>query len=238
MGFLFGFFRQSDKVTDLTYAVSFIVGSVLVMVVSGHYSLGNIVLVGMIGIWGLRLAGYLFRRIQQMGHDHRFDDMRPSPVRLGGFWTLQTITIWIVLLPTSLFIAAAGTESLSALQYIGIVLWFFGFVMETVADAQKTSFKSSPGNKGRFVRTGLWTSLRHPNYTGEILVWIGLFLFTIPALSGIQFAAVVSPIWIAFLLIFVSGIPLLEKSWEKRYGGDPEWEAYKKRSDRLLPGIY
>ena len=112
---------------------------------------------------------------------------------------------------------------------------FVGLVIETAADAQKSAFKGKQENRGRFIERGLWRYSRHPNYCGEMLVWWGLFVFAVPFLHGAAFAVVIGPVFITLLLLFVSGIPLLEKSADKRWGGEPEYEAYKARTSVLVP---
>jgi steroid 5-alpha reductase family enzyme len=249
-GFINGFFQQTDKLTDLLYSASFALAAALAWWIAGQPNGLAAVLLGLVLIWAFRLGSYLFRRIVHMGKDDRFDQMRPNPLRLAGFWTLQTVTVWIILLPFSLVLALYAsnpTDALSMLPEItsgkglllllGLFIWLFGFVLETVADAQKFRFKQA--HPKEFMHSGVWRRLRHPNYTGEILVWIGFALVASSVLSGWSLLlAWISPLWIALLLIKVSGIPLLEQAAEKRYGKEPAFQDYVASSHRLIPGIW
>jgi steroid 5-alpha reductase family enzyme len=118
---------------------------------------------------------------------------------------------------------------------VGALLWLTGLVIEAVADAQKSRFRGKDENRGRFVSTGLWHYSRHPNYFGEILLWWGVFFYAVPFLDGAAFAVVIGPIFITLLLLFISGIPLLERSAEEKYGHDPAYRDYKRRTSILIP---
>ena len=187
-------------------------------------------------IWSIRLGIYLLRRILLIKIDHRFDDKRDSFLRFGAFWILQALTVWILILPVY---GSASSDSLSS----GITIWFIigsaawlkGFIIETVSDYQKYIFKKNPDNKGKFISKGLWKYSRHPNYFGEILLWWGIAAACIPYFKGPEFLYLISPVFITFLLLKVTGIPLLEKSWEEKWGGDPEFQNYKKQTSLLIP---
>jgi steroid 5-alpha reductase family enzyme len=242
-GYLYGFLRQTDKLTDLLYSLSFALAAVFVFLYAdpGHRAAASMTL--MVVIWAIRLGGYLFVRIHRMDKDERFDEMRPNALRLAGFWLLQALTVWVVLLPLNLALrypepALSMIPSQALIEGLGSAVWLVGLAIESAADWQKFQFRNNPANKGRFVSTGLWKWLRHPNYLGEILVWLGFFLFSLPHTMPLIWAAAISPLWIAFLLIKVSGIPLLERAAEKRYGHLPAFQEYKRKSYRLLPGIW
>ena len=117
----------------------------------------------------------------------------------------------------------------------GILVWAAGMLIEIVADRQKSAFKSNPDNKGGFISTGLWAWSRHPNYFGEIVLWTGMAIVALPVLHGWQWATLISPVFVAFLLIKVSGIPLLEAKADERWGGDEDYEAYKRNTPVLVP---
>ena len=108
-------------------------------------------------------------------------------------------------------------------------------VIEIIADRQKSKFKDDPNNEGKFINVGLWAWSRHPNYFGEIVLWTGMAIVAVPVLQGWQWATLISPVFVAFLLIRVSGIPLLEKKADERWGGQEDYEEYKRRTPVLVP---
>lgn len=230
---------KTDVFTDITYSLTFIVLGLLGFVFRrGPFPEQAIVLVFVL-LWAVRLGSYLFRRILKTKVDHRFDAMRDSPVEFGKFWALQAVTVWVVMLPVTGLMNAEALWASPVLQRLtlvaGSILWIAGFTIEAVADHQKYAFKSAPENAGRFMNRGLWKYARHPNYFGEILAWWGLGIIALPFLSGSRLLYLVGPVFITVLLLFVSGIPLLEKSWEAKWGGDPDFQAYKSSTRLLVP---
>ena len=126
-------------------------------------------------------------------------------------------------------------RGLDLIALIGFLVWVSGFSMELVADYQKSRFNADPNNKGKFIRSGLWSCSRHPNYFGEIVLWIGVMLIALPVLQGWQWVALIFPVFVTLLLTRVSGIPLLEKKADQKWGGQADYEAYKKRTPVLIP---
>ena len=222
--FLFAASFQTDKVTDLSYGLTF----VILAIMFANASLFSIILAGMIVLWGARLAGYLFFRILKMKKDDRFDGIRENFWRFAKFWTLQGIAIWVIMLPA--LIAMTGeTAQPPTVSIIGLLVFLAGLIIETIADWQKYRFKAQ--GKSGFIQTGLWKHARHPNYFGELLVWWGVFLYTLPVLQGWEYLSVVGPIAITVLLLFVTGVPTLEKKMRKKKG----YAAYKKQTRLLVP---
>jgi steroid 5-alpha reductase family enzyme len=120
----------------------------------------------------------------------------------------------------------------------GLYVFTLGLLTETVADLQKYRFNNQPKNKGKWIDSGLWKYSRHPNYLGEIVVWVGVWLFVLPYLEGVNmYVVAISPLYIAGLLIFGSGIPILEKSADKRWGKDKKYQEYKKKTPVLVPFV-
>ena len=141
-------------------------------------------------------------------------------------------TVFVIMIPALLFLSSDA--EVTAISYLGLVVWIFGLFVETVADIQKFNF--SKRGKGKWIASGLWKYSRHPNYFGEILCWVGIYLFTFSSLSVAgKFLGLLSPVFISFLLIFVSGIPILEKYADKKWGKDKEYRRYKKRTSVLIP---
>jgi steroid 5-alpha reductase family enzyme len=226
--------RRTDVVTDLSYSLTFALLAI-VLPFTGAREPVQLVASLLVLVWAVRLGTYLFRRILRMKVDHRFDEMRDKPLRFARFWLLQALTVVVVMLPVSYLLDRSSAPGFGAWAIGGAVVWLVGLLIEAAADAQKSSFKASDANRGRFVTTGLWRYSRHPNYFGEILVWWGLFLYAVPFLDGAAYAVVVGPVFITVLLLFVSGIPLLERSADRKYGDDPAYRDYKRRTSILVP---
>ena len=226
--------RRTDVVTDLSYSLTF----ALLAVILPFAGAGKPVQLAaslLVFVWAVRLGAYLFRRILRIKVDHRFDGMREKPLRFARFWFLQAITVAVVMLPVSYLLDREHPAALGIWGIAGALVWLVGLVTETLADAQKAAFRARGENRGRFVSGGLWRYSRHPNYFGEMLVWWGLFLFAVPVLHGAAFAVVLGPVFITLLLLFVSGIPPLERSAEEKYGSDPIFREYKRRTSILVP---
>jgi steroid 5-alpha reductase family enzyme len=226
--------RRTDVVTDLSYSLTFAVLAV-VLLFTGAAEPIQLVASLLVVLWAVRLGSYLFRRIMRMKVDHRFDGMRDDPLRFARFWLLQAITVAVVMLPVTYLLDRDDPPGIGAWSIAGAAVWLVGLLVEAIADAQKSAFKAKAENRDRFVASGLWRYSRHPNYFGEMLVWWGLFLYTVPVLHGAAFAVVAGPVFITLLLLFVSGIPPLERSAEEKYGSDPAYREYKRRTSILVP---
>ena len=225
---------RTDKVTDLSYSLSFLVLAVILMVLEGAFRPVQILAVAATVLWAVRLGGSLLVRISDMGKDDRFDEMRDNPLKFARFWLLQAVSVWLISFPV-IFILSTEAAVLSWLSILGAAVWLFGFVFEAAADTQKYRFKSNPENRGDFISQGLWRYSRHPNYFGEILCWWGIFLIAAPSLTGTAWLAILGPVSITALLLFVSGIPMLEKKHDKKYGGNPAYKEYKDATSIFIP---
>jgi steroid 5-alpha reductase family enzyme len=226
--------RRTDVVTDLSYSLTFGLLAV-VLPFTGAGRPVQLVASLLVLVWALRLGAYLFRRILQMKVDHRFDGIRDEPLRFARFWSLQAITVAVVMLPVSYLLDQGHPPGFGAWNLAGAAVWLVGLLVEAVADAQKSAFRARDENRERFIASGLWRYSRHPNYFGEILVWWGLFAYAVPVLHGAAFAVVIGPVFITALLLFVSGIPPLERSAEAKYGDDHAYRDYKRRTSILVP---
>jgi steroid 5-alpha reductase family enzyme len=201
---------------------------------SGALDLRAALAAGMVLVWALRLASFLFRRIARAGGDSRFDQIKTRPLVFLMAWTLQGL--WVLLTAAAaLAIITGGTRApLGIVGGIGLAVWAAGFAIEIVADRQKSQFKADPANEGRFIRSGLWAWSRHPNYFGEILLWAGMAILAVPVLQGWQWATLISPVFVTVLLTRISGIPILERQADARWGDEPEYQEYKRRTPVLL----
>ena len=226
--------RRTDVVTDLSYSLSFAVLAIVLPFVGAREPL-QLAAAVMVLVWAVRLGVYLFRRILLIKVDHRFDEMRDRPLRFARFWFLQAISVAVIMLPVSYLLGRDSAPGVGFWAIAGSAIWLVGLVIEAVADAQKSAFKRRSEGRRAFITSGLWRYSRHPNYFGEILVWWGLFVFAVPFLSGAAFAVVIGPVFVTVLLLFVSGIPLLERSAEAKYGDDPAYREYTRRTSILVP---
>lgn len=197
----------------------------------------QIVLTVLVCLWALRLGLFLLYRILQWGEDQRFDDRRDKLVQVLIFWSLQAVWVWTVSLPLTILNSSRIDKPLGALDYVGWALFVCGLVLESTADIQKLRFKNNlpDDNKGQWTDTGVWKWTRHPNYFGEMLLWTAAFISAARVFSGLDWIAVLGPIFIILLLLFVSGIPMLEVRADKKHGNKEEYRAYKKRTSVLFP---
>jgi steroid 5-alpha reductase family enzyme len=187
-------------------------------------------LAGMVAVWALRLSLFLFARIRRAGKDARFRELKASFPHFLLTWTLQGLWAAVTSAAALAAITAPRGSGLDAWAWAGLVVWLFGFAFEAVADAQKSRFKADPANRDRFIQSGLWSLSRHPNYFGEIVLWIGVALVALPTLAGWRWLTLVSPLFVILLLTRVSGIPMLAARADAKWGGRPGHEAYNART--------
>ena len=237
LAFVPAYIFQSEKFFDLTGSLTFITVTGAVLYLDQSLDLRSMVLGAMVLFWAIRLGSFLFIRIIQAGKDDRFDSIKPNFLRFLNTWTLQAIWVSLTAAPAFIAIASLKEKELGVLGAIGIGVWVLGFLFEVIADYQKTQFRKDPSNKGKFISTGLWSRSRHPNYFGEIVLWIGVTLVALPVLQGWQWVALISPIFVTLLLTRVSGIPMLEAKADKKWGGQPDYETYKKNTPVLIPKL-
>ena len=208
---------RTERFYDLTGTLTYL-SVVVLALVGGSGSTLSILLGVLIAVWAVRLGTFLVLRIRKDGSDGRFDEIKVDPARFLMSWTLQGL--W-VLLTAGAALAAMTSASVAdpgPVTALGVAIWLAGFAIEATADAQKRAFRRDPGNRGRFITSGLWAWSRHPNYFGEITLWVGIAVIAAPALSGWQFVTLVSPLFVALLLTRVSGVPLLEARGKRTWG--------------------
>ncbi|OMP01226.1 hypothetical protein CCACVL1_03140 [Corchorus capsularis] len=230
-----------DKVTDFAGSTNFVIIAVLTLVIKGSWHFRQVVLTLLVVIWGLRLGLFLLMRILQWGEDRRFDEMRTNLGRLAIFWIFQAVWVWTVSLPVTVVNGSDRDPPVQAADIIGWIIWSVGISVEATADQQKLYFKNAPENRGRWCNIGLWKYSRHPNYFGEIFLWWGVFVASSPVLEGLEWLVIFGPIFLTLLLLFVSGIPLLEESADKKFGNVAAYRTYKKTTSPLIllpPAVY
>jgi len=225
---------QTEHYFDLTGSLSYITTVIVAMVLNPSFDIRDLIICAMILVWAVRLGSFLFWRIKKDGQDKRFIVMKTKFTwflltwTLGGLWVLVTMAAGLAALTSN------TTVELGILGYMGIALWLFGFAVEVIADNQKTQFKKDPNNKDRFITSGLWSWSQHPNYFGEITLWLGLALFTYPVLSGWQLVTLISPIFVYLLLTRLSGIPTLDRLAKEKWGSDSDYAAYVRTTSKLI----
>ncbi|XP_029450881.1 uncharacterized protein LOC115087617 [Rhinatrema bivittatum] len=189
----------------------------------------------LVTLWGLRLGAFLFLRILRAGHDRRFNYVRGNPRTFFIYWTVQGVWVFLTLLPTMILNLEKHNKPLGMRDYLGWCTWAVGFIMEAVADQQKWNFQRDPANMGKFIQSGLWAYSRHPNYLGEILHWLGLFISASSVFQGAQHICAISPLFVWFMLNNVTGIPVLERQAMKKWGNALAFQQYLKNTPVLWP---
>jgi len=235
LAFIPAYLLQSEAFFDLTGSITYISVTIIAVLLSPVVDGRSILLLALVVIWAARLGTFLFRRIRKAGKDARFDELKPSFPRFLSTWTLQGLWVTFTLAAALAAITTTTRKDLGLVALVGFLIWIFGFGTEAIADAQKSRFRADPKNKGRFIDTGLWSWSRHPNYFGEILLWIGVAIIVLPVLRGWQWITLISPVFVTLLLTRVSGVPMLEKRADDKWGGQDDYEAYKKRTPVLIP---
>ena len=226
---------QTERYYDLTGSVTYLTVTLVAVLLSDNLDLRATLVAAMVAIWALRLGTFLFRRIRKDGKDGRFDEIKQSPLRFLMAWSLQGLWVLLTASAALAIITSVTRRELGWVGIIGALIWLVGFAIEVVADRQKSAFKADPANKGRFISTGLWAWSRHPNYFGEITLWTGIAIMAIPILSGWRWVMLISPVFVTLLLTKISGIPMLERRADDRWGGEPAYEDYKQSTPVLVP---
>ena len=228
---------QTERFYDLTGSITYIAVTLAAISAATAPSGAQWLIAIMIFIWAGRLGSFLFRRIHAAGGDQRFDHIKVSSSRFFVAWTLQGA--WVVMTSCAALTAILSAEqtAVGVIYVMGAVMWVAGFVIEVMADQQKSRFRADPANAGRFINVGLWARSRHPNYFGEILLWAGIAVMAIPYLSSTQWVVMLSPIFVYALLTRISGIPTLARRGQQLWGDDPIYQAYVANTPRLLPRL-
>lgn len=229
---------RTERYYDLTGSVTYL--SLVLVALAPHRGAPDaraLLLACLVAIWALRLGSYLFVRISREGADRRFDGVKTSVPRFFLAWTLQGLWVVLTLSCALAAMTSARRTPVGAVEVVGAVVWLVGFSIEVLADRQKRLFRADPANRDRFIESGLWAWSRHPNYVGEIVLWTGIAIIALPALTGWQHVTLLSPVFVYVLLAYVSGVPLLEQRADQRWGNDPRYRAYRDRTPVLFPHL-
>jgi steroid 5-alpha reductase family enzyme len=235
VAFIPAYLKRTESFYDLTGSITYTLVTLVAVLLSPPRDARTFLLLGLVIVWAARLGSFLFLRIKKAGEDRRFREIKSSFSRFLLAWTLQGLWVTFSLAAALAAITATDKLPLGPFALVGFLVWLLGFGFEVVADQQKSKFNASPENAGKFISTGLWSWSRHPNYFGEIVLWVGVAIIALPLLSGWTYLALISPVFIYVLLTRISGVPMLEKRADEKWGGQPDYEAYKARTSVLVP---
>jgi steroid 5-alpha reductase family enzyme len=235
VAFIPAFINQTETFYDLTGSFTYVTLVIVAVLLTPKTDSRSVLLLGLVVVWAVRLGSFLFRRIRRAGSDERFDNIKPSFTRFLLAWTLQGLWVSFTLAAALAAITSKTRQELGMFAVIGFLVWLLGFGIEVIADWQKSRFRAEPENTGKFINTGLWSWSRHPNYFGEIVLWIGVAIIALPVLAGWQLLTLISPVFVTILLTRISGVPLLEARADEKWGGQADYEDYKARTPVLIP---
>ena len=237
VAFIPAYLFQTEKFYDLTGSLTYLTVIWFVYLSSnqvGEVNFQNLIVTVLISIWAIRLGSFLFSRIHKDGEDKRFRSIKTSPSQFFMTWTLQGMWVSICSMCAITGISSSEGLVLNPLFYLGFILFLIGFSIEVIADHQKTVFRASKENKDKFISTGLWSKSQHPNYFGEILLWSSIAIMSFSSLSGTQYLTMISPIFTYVLLVYISGVRMLDDMGNKKWGHLEEYKQYKQNTPVLF----
>ena len=234
VSFIPAFIFQTEKFYDLTGSITYLTAVFYTLYVTGSNNLSDLIIVGYVAVWAIRLGSFLFIRIHKAGEDRRFRTIKPNFTRFLMTWTLQGMWVSMCLLCVLTALSSYSGVIMNSIFFIGLLIFILGLSIEIIADYQKTVFRRNIENKDKFITTGLWSLSRHPNYFGEILLWTGIAIMSISSLQGLQYITLISPIFVYVLLVYISGVRILEAQAEKKWGHLDSFKEYIKNT----PGVF
>ena len=233
--FIPSFFLKTEKLYDLIGSTTYIFVALIAYLSVDNKTTTDTILLFFVIIWGTRLGTYLFKRIQRDSEDVRFEKAKRNFFWFLQYWMGQALWVSITSCAGVIAILKPESDTLNIYGYIGITIWIFGFTFEVIADLQKNNFKKSQNTTQNYISTGLWSKSRHPNYFGEITLWVGMYIISLSSFSGIEYLTIISPMFVYILLTRMSGINMLEKIADERYGHLDEYLEYKEKTPILVP---
>jgi steroid 5-alpha reductase family enzyme len=234
--FIIAQIEKNNSIVDIGWGIGFILIALMLMLTSNRIHIKDLILFSMISLWGLRLTFHIYYRSRGKGEDFRYANWRKewgknaAIIAFFKVFMLQGIIMLIIAYPI-MVIFNSFNDHLTGINFLGLSIFLFGLLFESIGDYQLTIFKKNPANKRKIIISGLWKLTRHPNYFGEVVLWWGIGIYTIG--SDLYLSAFISPLTLNLLLLYVSGIPMLEK----KYAGNTEWENYKKITPAFFPFI-
>ncbi len=238
ISFIPAFIFQTEKFYDLTGSITYLTTVFTALYITDSANISDYVIVSCVAIWAIRLGSFLFMRIHKAGEDRRFRDIKPNFTRFFMTWTLQGMWVSMCLLCVLTALSSYSGIIVNNIFYIGLIIFISGFIIEVLADHQKTVFRKNIDNKDKFISSGLWAYSRHPNYFGEILLWLGIAVMSFSSLEGFQYFTLISPIFVYILLVYISGIRMLENQANKKWGHLDSYKEYLKNTPRLFFRIF
>lgn len=238
--FIPSYFYKTEKFYDITGTVAYLsillTTAYLINLVNDEgILLRSIISIIFVMIWAIRLGIFLFKRVIKVGEDKRFEHAKKSFSKFLMFFNISALWVFLTIVNVLTMIINNSDSVTDLFFIIGVSIAIIGFIIEVVADMQKRKFRTNISNKGQFISSGLWSISRHPNYFGEMMIWVGMSFVTIPILIGWQFITLISPIFVIFLLTKVSGINLLEASANDKWSADKNYQDYKDKTSVLIP---
>ncbi len=229
---------KTEKFYDLTGSICYAFAAIYVYLQSYGIFLSLSLFISLaILIWTLRLGSFLLKRVMDAGEDKRFRTIKTNPTQF--FMTFNLSALWVVICSLCALTAVSNRVlEVKPIFYIGLLVFIIGFLIEVIADNQKTAFRAVPGNANSFITTGLWSVSRHPNYFGEVTLWLGIAIMSLPYLEGVQYWTLISPIFSFVLIYFVSGVRMLEARANVKWGENPEYLNYLKKTPIFFPKIF
>lgn len=232
--FVVATFKKDNGIVDIAWGLGFIGLSIFCCFFTGNVVARTLIVTLLVAIWGLRLSSHIMLRHWGKPEDARYVQFRATwgkhPLLNAYFKVFMLQGVMMLLIGYPMILVYSNSSSgLHILDVAGLLLWCIGFIFEVVGDYQLQQFVANPANRGLVMDRGLWAYTRHPNYFGEIAMWWGIFLIVANVSFGLS--AIISPLIITYLLLRVSGIPLLEKQFD----ANPAFQAYKKRTSMLIP---
>ncbi len=238
IAFIPAYVLQTEKFYDLTGSFTYLSVVWYSLALSSQnltvLNKANVIVVVLISIWAVRLGSFLFMRIHRDGEDKRFRTIKPSATQFFMTWTLQGLWVSLCSMCALTAIASETGVLINNLFYFGFTLFIFGFAIEVIADNQKSKFRSVPENRDKYITSGLWAKSRHPNFFGEIMLWTGIAIISLSSLEGMQYLTLISPLFTYLLLVYVSGVRMLEARADKKWGDDELYMKYKKETPVLM----
>lgn len=235
LAFVPSYFAKTEHYFDLTGSITTITLIAFAILSSETKDARSIFVTILVLIWATRLGSFLFLRAKETGGDSRFDQIIKYPLSFLSWWSLQALWVLANIACALVILTNKETKPFGAFATVGVILWIVGFGFEVTADQQKKNFRRNLSNQGDFIQSGLWAWSRHPNYFGEILLWIGITIIALPLLSGWSWVALISPIFVVILLTRISGIPILERRAKAKWGDDERYKNYIAETPMLLP---